>query len=241
MGFSFKGIHSDSFKWLGVRTVHNEILPEAKTITIESDFIDGDFDFSESSGRVKYNTRVFEKEIFLKGNNLKNVNEQARRLVDWLSGGYGDLILDENPDLIWTAKVSNQIDFEPQLIRAGKASIYFKAQPLGRYKDKVSISLEESETNFINDGWFCKPTITVNGSFDSFWIKINEVTFNYPKEVKKSLVIDCEKMTVYADASIATNKSYGDFGEVIKGENSVFISAEGDYNAKLEYYPLFLW
>lgn len=45
MGFSFRRVYSNSFKWLGVGTINNEILPEPKTITVESDFIDGNYDF----------------------------------------------------------------------------------------------------------------------------------------------------------------------------------------------------
>lgn len=45
MGFRFRGVYSNSFKWLGVGIIHNEISPEPKTITVENDFIDGNYDF----------------------------------------------------------------------------------------------------------------------------------------------------------------------------------------------------
>lgn len=241
MGFTFKGKRSDEFKWLGIRTVKNEVIPQAKEITVESDFIDGDLDFSESSGHLKFNPRIFEKEIFLLSTNIINLNIKIKELISWLCGGYGDLILDENPDIIWNAKVSNQIDIEPQLKRAGKAVIYFKAQPLGRALEEISINLVAGENLFTNSGWYCKPILYINGQFSGLSVNLNATTLKYNASVDGDLIIDFKKMLITANDSVVTAKSTGDFGEVIQGENNIKISATGDYTAILKYYPLYLW
>ena len=245
MGFSFKGVHSSSFKGLGVRTVKNEVMPEKKFIEIDSDYIDGVYDFTEIGGRARYKTRLFEKEIFITADNTKSLSNKIAEVVNWLSGS-GELMLDECEGVTWNATVSNKIDFEPSFKRCGKAVVYFKADPFGK-GEEVVIKTDNNKSYALisNEGLLAYPKIVVNIENSTYFeVILNECGVRCDTSGVNNFEIDYEKKTISNVSEISETKireSVFKLNEMKMGQNYFLVMSDGDFNMNISYKPLFLW
>lgn len=248
-GFKFGGIHISSVSSkIGCRNVSDSLLPEQKEVLIDYNGFDGEIDMSAANilGRTTYKTRTFEREVFIKGGSMQDARQIAKNLASFLSGGYKELVFDENPTVAWTAKVANQISLENVMASSGRANIIFKAQPLGvsgnstRFRD-IPGSTYTATAHFAeiisNSGYYSKPVITINGNLTSC-----SVTCNKQKTLSciwpcNTLVFDCEKMDVVADGVSVINKLSGDFFELSPGDNILDfdITYEGNPTVKIRY------
>lgn len=244
MGFMFNGKHSSSIKGLGVKTIKNEIMPEIKEVTIDSNFIDGEYDFSFIDGRPKFRNRTFEKELFLIGNNKEELNDTIREVVRWLNVGYAELIMDEYPDLVWTAKIGNKMDFERQLFRCGIVSIFFIAKPYAKIK-AGEVTLRYTD---IGRGGYIpvyptklsliEPLITVKYRNCNYITISDNVTSTGLRGIvdnstaEKTVVFDCENKTTTAKAieggDYFKNWGFPCFYNSNKEYENLYVGCDGD-------------
>lgn len=133
--FNFKGISSDNFN-----IIINSLPPISKpAMRVEETEIDGvDGIIFEDLGYESYEKKI---KITITKNN-------ADEIIKWLNGE-GDLILSNEPDKYYKAKVIEQIDFE-NLIKYEPVEVTFRVQPFKyEYQEKATI-FSEQETEEIS-------------------------------------------------------------------------------------------
>lgn len=139
--FIFKGISSESFK-----IVVNSLPPISKpAMRVEETSINGvDGTTFEDLGYGSYDKKI---KITITENNIDE-------LIGWLNGE-GELVLSNEPDKYYKAKVIGQIDFK-RLIKYEPVEVTFRVQPFKyEYNEEKSMLLEQEATGTeieINDG-----------------------------------------------------------------------------------------
>lgn len=133
-GITFKGKHSYKDMHVYVRTVSRPIAPPVRTIDDTVPYIDGTIDFSEQNGRLYYDDKVLELEIKAsEQTDSASLHNRLSRLSAWLSGGYGELIFDDMPYIIWTAKAVDIKGICPEVYgRTGQTTIQFRCRPFNK-------------------------------------------------------------------------------------------------------------
>ena len=119
--FSFKGISSTSFN-----IIVNSLPPISKpAMRVEETEIDGvDGTIFEDLGYESYDKKI---KITITENNID-------KLISWLNGE-GNLVLSNEPDKYYKAKVISKIDFE-RLIKYEPVEVTFRVQPF-KYKNEL--------------------------------------------------------------------------------------------------------
>ena len=131
--FSFNGIHSDRFG-ITMLTKSRTLLPEAKQYSYSALAADGKYDFTEANSRKRavYNTRTFQIVMQICAENLLRLQEKVNGICSWLIGR-GELIFDDIPDSIWSARVVNSVDFAPENSGCKAVlNVVFEAEPFAR-------------------------------------------------------------------------------------------------------------
>lgn len=102
-GITFRGKHSNDIGVI-VKTVGRPFSPPVKQIDEEVQYRDGNIDLSETGGRLYFEDKVLELEFQMICPDNIALQRSASKLVNWLSGGYGELIFDDMPTVKWIAK-----------------------------------------------------------------------------------------------------------------------------------------
>ncbi len=155
LGFSFNGIHTSSMD-LGARSVKRPLLPNAKVKRLEVLGASGMFDFPDS----EYESREIVMKVTFMGKgawptNFNDMREKARLIANWLAqDDFCRLIMDDEPDKYYLAKVTNELDMET-FYETGIVEIQFDCQPF-------ALSIEEEVFTYespLESGlpWFVNP------------------------------------------------------------------------------------
>lgn len=122
--FEFNGIDSASYN-LVCKSVNRPILPVIRPRMMEIYGKSGTIDY----GGGEYATRPITMHIGYIGTNYIDLRSRARSIAAWLSTRkWAKLIINDEPDKFYLARVINGIDFET-LNRVGEADIVFECQP----------------------------------------------------------------------------------------------------------------
>ena len=226
-GITFRGKHSNDIGVI-VKTVGRPFSPPVKQIDEEVQYRDGNIDLSETGGRLYYEDKVLELEFQMICPDNIALQRSASKLVNWLSGGYGELIFDDMPTVKWIAKPVDLDDMKIELYKNSKATVQFRCRPFNDWRYNSSgIPLD---SDIILD---CDLPIGMGDE--------NEISFqagtteNTIPESETNIIIDCEK-------AIMPEICEGDFFELQPGENTIKIICTGGqgvlkfvYNHKLLY------
>lgn len=241
-GLTFNGKHSFNDMGLVMFSKNRPILPEPKIVTEDIQNMDGEYDYSSVSGRVRYKPVTDEIEFFFAEKNMSNVRAKAHQIAAWLASGEAQLIYDDDPTIYYLAMVVNKLDLENQIIRARKVTVQFKRRPFGYGLTEESHSYTTAGSKTINNpGTFVMPKFTVTGSFTTLTLSCNGKTLTYSEAIEgASIVID--NMQCIKDGN--TNKNNvlsGEFFEFANGNNSLIIGGTGlDCTVTVSFRPQYL-
>ena len=118
-GITFRGKHSNDIGVI-VKTVGRPFSPPVKQIDEEVQYRDGNIDLSETGGRLYFEDKVLELEFQMICPDNIALQRSASKLVNWLSGGYGELIFDDMPTVKWIAKPVDLDDMKIELYKNSK-------------------------------------------------------------------------------------------------------------------------
>ena len=267
IGFTFRGKHSRRDMDIVFRTRARPIIPPVRVIEETIPYEDGSLDYSEQNGRLYFDDKVIELEITVIRNNLKSLHQQISKVVSWLSGGFGDLIFDDMPYVIWTAKPVNIDSISPELMRVGKTVIQFRCHPFNRlifssYGIPIdsAIPLEsgirigyggenyhalitgenEIEMEYIGNAPV-RPTICFTGEINNLTIICGEFKLSF-EGMADGLQLDCKNRTATIGEQNVTEQTTGEFLELQSGNNNIVISCgSGSGSVFFDYYPQFLY
>lgn len=127
-GITFRGKHSNDIGVI-VKTVGRPFSPPVKQIDEEVQYRDGNIDLSETGGRLYFEDKVLELEFQMICPDNIALQRSASKLVNWLSGGYGELIFDDMPTVKWIAKPVDLDDMKIELYKNSKATVQFRCRP----------------------------------------------------------------------------------------------------------------
>lgn len=235
--FNYNDIPSQSFD-LVARSVKRPLLPPAKPKRIEVAGLSGLYDFDD----LEYGSRQITMRVMYIGVDYLELRKRARKIAAWLSyPNWGRLIMDDEPDLYYLAKITNEIDLS-HFWESGAIDCVFDCQPF-------AYSIGEQSTgpgNFNNPGTrkinFRSPhgsklLLTANAQTNSSF-KINERALTYTGSAA-TISIDSIKMEAVSGEKNVFDKLEGDidsFFEIRPGINS--LSVTGATNVILQYIPL---
>lgn len=132
--FSFKGVSSENFN-----IIVNSLPPITKpTMRVAETVIDGvDGSIIEELGYESYDKKV----------RITLTKDNTDEVISWLNGE-GQLVLSNEPDRYYIAKVIEQIDYE-RLIKYEPTEVTFRVQPFKYEKDGEETTENVSEGNVI--------------------------------------------------------------------------------------------
>lgn len=206
--FSFKGVSSTSFN-----VIVNSLPPISKPpMRVEETEIDGvDGIIFEDLGYESYEKKI---KITITENNIDE-------LISWLNGE-GHLVLSNEPDKYYKAKVIEQIDFE-RLIKYEPVEITFRVQPF-KYKEELKIFniTTEKSVNVYNTGnTISKPIITITGT-GNIEVNLNgNHQFTLDMTEDNVIILDSEKQDAYYGITLKNRKMNGEFIELNPGKNEI--------------------
>lgn len=263
-GFTFNGRHTSEFAGVTVKTKDRPVFPSVKEQSYGTDEMNGEYDFTDVSGHEYFNTRKFQIDFNVKGDDLRDLQKKITKLCVWFKGR-GTLIFDDLPLVKWNVRVIDSVSYMPE--HGGlKAvlSVTYKAFPFSelvfdlregpRLDDAVELDSEfpidgaAQYLTFSGSGTYkyvpnigdvhVKPVITVTGAANPFTIGNNGVSITVKHT--GNFVIDCGMEIVYSADTNLADVVEGEFFELAPGtDNTVTISENG--TAKINYVPLYLY
>ena len=157
IGFTFRNIHSSSFK-IGARSIDRSVIPGRR----KNEFIIPGKHGTLNFGNNTYETRPIPVEIGLvKNASFTELRESARDIAKWLSGD-GYLIFDDEPDKAYQASLYEYVGIEQlQGIAAGVSTVIFECQPFAESLEYRQVNIPNITTKPYNI------PLTVNGTSES--------------------------------------------------------------------------
>lgn len=261
-GITFRGKHSNDIGVI-VKTVGRPFSPPVKQIDEEVQYRDGNIDLSETGGRLYYEDKVLELEFQMICPDNIALQRSASKLVNWLSGGYGELIFDDMPTVKWIAKPVDLDDMKIELYKNSKATVQFRCRPFNDWRynssgipldsdiildcdlpigmgDENEISFQAGTTENTMIYYGSAPVrpgceLSLSSAVKMLDVTVNGVMVRIIPESETNIIIDCEK-------AIMPEICEGDFFELQPGENTIKIICTGGqgvlkfvYNHKLLY------
>lgn len=156
-------------------------------------------------------------------------------ICSWLDGS-AQVIFSNEPDKIYKATITNQIEFKKVAVTFHTLIIQFECQPHKYSIDNNPIVLSSPGTIFNPGTAISKPIIKIYGT-GSIDLSINSNGIHLANVVDY-VVIDSELMDAYKDTVLKNNDMNGDFPILIVGDNE--ISWIGSV-AKVEITPNWRW
>jgi phage-related protein len=224
MGLKFNGIHSDTYN-IAINTDKIPLMAEKRQYSESVQGRDGQYIFEDG-----YDDIVLEFSAAIGDYDVYERRRNARQIALWLSGT-GDLILDSEPDVVYTVKkVVNGLDLkstprqyyydfpiifhcEPQQeqlyppdmkIPWGELEVPWGLVdvPWGGYQVEFDVQ-NGSEIDLINDGTYkALPIIKLSGEAEE--VTVGEFTY---EDLDGDVYIDCEEGVVYSlDGESKVNK-----------------------------------
>lgn len=226
-GFTFKGRHSDRYGAV-VKTRSRPVRPEVKASIAEAFAADGSYNFSDANpyGRFFYSDRIFELELRIGADSLRELELKVSKAARWLMGK-GELVFDDMPAVKWDAAALSEIGFTPELTgRKAVMTAVFRVKPFSRcvfdtmhgivigtdcmLQSPIPLDVKECFTFECEPGminrftvdnigtWYVRPVIRIvsQGALGNVAISINSGLMKISGLNASELVVDCEKQTV---------------------------------------------
>lgn len=131
-GITYRGKHSDEFGVI-VKTVGRPPVAPVKQVDEEVTYRDGNLDLSETGGRLYYQDKVLQLEFtFIRPDTLE-LHMSVARFVEWLSGGYAELVFDDMPSVAWIAKPAELDDITIERFKNSKTVVQFRCRPFNKF------------------------------------------------------------------------------------------------------------
>lgn len=141
--FEYGGVESRDFDLIS-KSVNRPILPELRTRAVEIFGKHGVIDY----GSNNYTTRQITMHIAYVGTDYIELRQRAREIANWLiSTEWKRLIINDEPDKYYLARVYSAIDFET-LQRLGECDIVFECQPFALMVVSTGEDLTWDEADF---------------------------------------------------------------------------------------------
>lgn len=208
----WKGIDSNSIKGLIISKLSPIIKPQIRTEIIEIDGLDGDI-----VNELGYQS--YDKELQISLSYDYDINE----IIKYFNGE-GNLVLSNENDKYYKAKIIDKIDYE-SLLRFKTATVKFHCQPF-KYKlneDKLDVSITTENSIVINNVGLeeSKPMITLFGS-GTVGIYVNNIQiFTYNFDEDGQVIINSELQDAYLENSLKNRNMLGEFPNFKPGENII--------------------
>lgn len=141
--FEYNNVKSRTFDLI-CRSVKRPLIPSLRPKTVNIYGKSGVIDYDNND----YNTRQIIMHLAYIGKNYIDLRSKARDIASWLSlGKWARLIINDEPDKYYLAKIVNEIDLET-LKRLGEADIVFECQPFAYRVFDTGEDLTWEEANF---------------------------------------------------------------------------------------------
>lgn len=263
MAIEYRKKHSYRDIGVTVKTVTRPIMPPVKTDFEEGIlYYDGSINFSDAGGRLFYEDKILELEFIVEANDKKELSRKLSKFINWMSGGYGDLIFDDMPMIVWHAMPVHISEAILELERLGKTTVQFRCTPFNSYvfQCDYDILLGDSYITLGADipiGGFVpptfniatgtnditvhytgsapvKPTIAFNGTFKNITITDGVKTLTVTGTVT-DLNIDCKRCICTDETGDVTKHSSGEFIELSQDYTTITITCTGAGSVKVIY------
>ena len=226
---TWKGVSSDTITGLLICNLPPITKPKMRTEIITIDGVDGDI--INDLGYESY-----DKEIQIGLTKNFNINE----IINYFNGE-GNLVLSNESDKYYKAKIINKIDYE-KIFRFRTATVTFHCQPfkydVNEEAVEETITSQESIT-VTNLGYEqSKPVITLEGT-GTVGLYINGFQiFSYEFDSDEKVVIDSEQQEAYLESKLKNRNMVGEFPLLISGENTITWSGT---LTKIKIHPKSRW
>lgn len=269
-GFTYKGIHTDEYGIIS-KTKNRPILPTQKTVMINIQNADSEYDFSSANvyERPFYEDRIFEIELLITATGIYELQNKLNSIAVWLMGN-GELVFDDIPDVKWNANVINGVDFAPKIYgKEAILSVQFRVKP---WSECVHDSEELSNITIgsdipLNLGIRIDPSAYFNFILKNGLNTVNIINLGtyYARPIFefsgvcnslsltcgnrtleynhkfKKLSVDLEKHCFSENGVFMNKYGSGDFFELKAGENMLYITLDGTVDMKIIYTPKFIY
>jgi predicted phage tail component-like protein len=222
-GFTYGGVHSDAFSLL-VNKKDIPITPPIESRLQEISGFDGAWDYG-----VSYAPKPIEIECTILADSKEDLKSKVRRLAGTLNPRKGGkpLIFDDEPDVQYFARLSNQIPLE-QLGSLGTFTLQFICPDPFTYAVNVRSGSFATVMNVTHNGThIARPILTVTHGGGSATITntrpdgiIETIAFK-DDSPSGTYVIDCKEFTITKDGAAAYNFVKGDFISLHEGQNQL--------------------
>jgi predicted phage tail component-like protein len=205
--FKFKRISSES---MGVVLAELPPITKAPKRYAKYDVIGRDGAEYIDQGYTSY-----QKQLSIGIKDVSRINE----IMDWLNGS-GTLIISNEPDKYYLAKVLDQVDYS-NLVRFRQAIVPFEVQPYKYAVDNDIITITDASYTINNDAnASCMPTLTIYGS-GNVSILLDGVTIFTLSSIPSAITVNgMAHETFYGETSYNRKKT-GDYLVIPPGEHTL--------------------
>lgn len=154
-------------------------------------------------------------------NSFAKNKQHVDKIISWLDG-FGELIISQEKDKIYTACIKNQIPIRDFIHLFPEFLITFEVQPLKKSVNFRNEIVEITKKTIINNIGTVEslPKITIFGSGD-VTLKINDEEFSI-SNINQYITINSEFLEVYKDEENQNNKYNNfDFPKFKQGKNTI--------------------
>ena len=256
----------DMYVW--IKTINRPIMPPVRTAEESIPYKDGTIDYSEQNGRLYYEDKVLELEISLVDKDLRQLHRHISRVIAWLAGGYGDLIFDDMPLVVWRVRPMELDGVVPELQRVGKTVVQFRCKPFNKsiFSSKgipldsclpldSEIPLDygsESELPLVSGGQTIEhpvrgnapvaPVFVITGAMSSISIACNGCALTYNGVSFNEMILDCEEWSAKVDGVDVSALVSGDYPELLPNQiNTITVTTDGSGTLSIVYFPQFFY
>lgn len=208
----WKGVNSNTIPGLLIQELPSISKPPMRYNTINVDGRDG-----EIIQELGYGS--YEKVLLVGLAKSFDIDQ----VIKYFSGS-GDLVLSNESDKFYKAKILEQIDYE-RLLKFRTASVIFRVEPykykLSETETDVSITSQESVSVTNNGLEVSKPLITLYGSGEiTFTLNTIDI-FTIDIGNDGSVVIDSDDENAYLGSVLKNRNMTGEFPKLQPGENTI--------------------
>lgn len=271
MGITYRGKHSRRDLGVIVRTVTRPVLPPSRISEETIPYRDGSLDYSEQGGRLFYDDKIVEIEVSMVDKSLPLLHRRIAKVAAWIAGGFGELIFDDMPYIVWQAKPIDVDGIAPQLLRVGKTVVQFRCRPFNhlvfnsqgvkldsRVRLDADIPLDygaENEITVVNGTQTLsyeyagdapvRPDIVISGPMREITVGINGnqliIRVGIPFDTYGGVLIDCENWRCIGMNGGPVDMVSGDFMELVPGENSITTTCSYAGTMRLVFFTNYLY
>lgn len=251
-GFTYRNIHSGSFGLI-IKTKTRPVAPPVKNSIEEVTAIDGTVDYSDCMGRLYYNDKILEVGFTYPGKDMNDLHKQISKVVQWLSGGYGELIFDDMPNVRWIARPIDLQALTVKHIRCGTSTVQFRCEPFNELiYDSTGIPIGSdipigsntdigfgedslhnlaSGTNNITYNYIgnanVMPVLHFIGHFEGISVECNGRTFEYSDSIEELYIGGKNHICTSNDGADVSENSNGEYIEFKPADNEIIVKCTG--------------